>query len=359
MTKSGNRLEFDEVAPDASAMIESMRAHGYTLATAIADLIDNSIASPCQNIWLRFEWGGDNSWISITDDGFGMREDDLVNAMRLGSRSPLEERDSSDLGRFGLGLKTASFSLARRLTVVSQPEPGMRYLRRWDLDHLARPEVQGWQLLRTPHPMTGLRIGLLDEMKLDRGTQVLLEVIDRVTGEASGSGNQQDREQHFLWQIEQVREHLAMVFHRYLAKRKDDLRIFLNKEPIEPWDPFLSKHIATQKIGPYSNKLGAHETKVKIMGYVLPHRDRFGNASEHRSAGGPGGWNAQQGFYLYRGNRLIIAGDWLRLGWQKEEHFKLARICVDIPNSMDHEWQIDVKKSTAAPPENAGAIIHH
>ena len=147
--------EYDDCAPDASAMVESMRAYGYTLSTAIADLVDNSIAAKCKNVWLSFEWGGQNSWISVTDDGKGMSEKVLVNAMRLGSLSPLEERDPSDLGRFGLGLKTASFSQARRLTVISRTRSVQESIRRWDLDHLAQPEVKGWQLLRTLHRESG------------------------------------------------------------------------------------------------------------------------------------------------------------------------------------------------------------
>ena len=141
-----------------------------------------------------------------------------------------------------------------------------------------------------------------------------------------------------------------MVFHRFLDKRKNDLQIFLNEEPIKSWDPFVEDHKATQLIGAYSENLRDHPVPVRVKGFVLPHRDRFNDAEEHHEAGGPSGWNAQQGFYLYRGERLIIAGDWLQLRWQKEEHFKLARIRLDIPNSMDQEWQIDVKKSTAAPP---------
>ena len=331
-------------------MIESMRAHGYTLATAIADLIDNSIAAGSRNVWLRFDWHGDDSWISVTDDGDGMNEGELIKAMRLGSRSPLEERDPGDLGRFGLGLKTASFSQARRLTVITQPAAGERSLRRWDLDHLARPEVNGWQLLRSAHPDTGNRARLLEEMGADRGTQVLLEALDRVIGADTGAETEKDREDHFLWQIELVREHVAMVFHRFLARGKSGLRIFLNDEPIQHWEPFLEQHTATQVIGTYAERLGGHESPVHVKGFVLPHRDRFDSAEEHQAGSGPGGWNAQQGFYVYRGERLIIAGDWLQLGWQKDEHMKLARLRLDIPNSMDHEWHIDVKKSTAAPP---------
>ena len=343
-------LEFDDVAPDASAMVESMRAHGYTLATAIADLIDNSIAARSRNVWLQFTWGGLKSWISIIDDGDGMSEEELVAAMRLGSRSPLEVRESNDLGRFGLGLKTASFSQARRLTVATRPASGETFLRRWDLDHLAKPDVIGWQLLRSVHKETGERAGLLDEMGIERGTQVLLEVLDRVIGGASPDERAKDREDHFLRQVGQVREHLAMVFHRFLAKRAGGLQIHLNGEPIKAWDPFLEDHKATQEIGEYDRKLAGHGAPIRVTGFVLPHRDRFASSGEHRTAGGPGGWNAQQGFYLYRGERLIIAGSWLQLKWQSEEHFKLARIRLDIPNTMDQEWQIDVKKSAAAPP---------
>ena len=100
-------MKFDDVPPDASAMVESMRAHGYTLSTAIADIIDNSIAAGCNNVWLRFDWNFERSWVAIIDDGSGMSESDLKNAMRLGSRNPLEDRSPEDLGRFGLGLKTA------------------------------------------------------------------------------------------------------------------------------------------------------------------------------------------------------------------------------------------------------------
>ena len=111
---------FDDVAPDASAMIESMRAYGYTLSPAIADLIDNRISAGCTTVWLQFHWAGADSWIRLSDDGRGMTETELRDAMRLGSQSPLEERCSADLGRFGLGLKTASLSQCRRLSVVSR-----------------------------------------------------------------------------------------------------------------------------------------------------------------------------------------------------------------------------------------------
>ncbi|MCK4790053.1 MAG: ATP-binding protein, partial [Desulfobacteraceae bacterium] len=105
--------------PHAGAMIESLRAFGYDLRTATADLIDNSVFAEAKNVWIYFHWNGADSFIRITDDGWGMSEGDLYEAMRPGSKSPLELRKPSDLGRFGLGMKTASFSQCRRLTVVS------------------------------------------------------------------------------------------------------------------------------------------------------------------------------------------------------------------------------------------------
>ena len=125
-----------------------------------------------------------------------------------------------------------------------------------------------------------------------------------------------------------------------------------NEHQVKPWSPFLPEHIATRRIEVEKNQL--KKGLVSVAGFVLPHKDRLGSAL-HASASGPGGWNDQQGFYVYRNKRLLVAGSWLGLGgrrhgWTKEEHYKLARIKVDIPNSMDSAWQIDVKKSAAVPP---------
>lgn len=340
---------YDEVAPDASAMIESMRAYGYTLSTAVADLIDNSIAAGCTTVWLDTHWAGRDSWLTIADDGTGMSEQELRNAMRLGSRNPRLAREPEDLGRFGLGLKTASLSQCRRLTVLSRQGAESRHVRRWDLDHLARADVAGWQLLRSVHPDSAANVSRIDG--LTSGTIVLWEVLDRIVQDAE-SGNTQVRS-HFLRLIDEVERHLAMVFHRYLAGPRRRLRIILNGAEVEPWDPFIEAHPATLPTPEDTIVLEGHDLPITVRGFVLPHKDKLG-AEEHKKASGPGGWNAQQGFYLYRNERLIVAGSWLGLGgsrpWTKEEHYKLARIRLDIPNSMDHLWHLDVKKSHATPP---------
>jgi len=101
-------------------MSESLRAFGYDLPNAIADLVDNSILAEARNIWIDFKCDGENSSICVTDDGNGMSEREMLDSMRPGSRNPLDTRDPKDLGRYGLGLKTASFSQCRRLTAPLQ-----------------------------------------------------------------------------------------------------------------------------------------------------------------------------------------------------------------------------------------------
>ena len=103
----------EEAAPIPSALVNSLRAFGYALDTAVADLIDNSITAHARRIDIRFDWNSGAPRISLTDDGDGMPEIELVAALRLGAINPAELRAADDLGRFGLGLKTASFSQAR------------------------------------------------------------------------------------------------------------------------------------------------------------------------------------------------------------------------------------------------------
>ena len=339
---AGTRVDdsYDVVSPRADHLMESLRGAGYSLPAAVSDLIDNSITAGAGNIWLNFHWSGANSRVSILDDGCGMSETELVDAMRIGSRSPREERDSDDLGRFGLGLKTASISQARSLTVATRTvSSGSPSIRRWDLDHLA--SVGEWQLLRPTAEELGEDVPALNE--LPHGTLVIWEKPDRMVGDV-GPDDERARRQ-FLQVLEAVENHIAMVFHRLMTGR-GAVSIWLNGQRVTPWDPFLTMGDATQDMG--SESLG-RDGEVVVNPYVLPHHSRL-TSEQHRLAGGPAGWNAQQGFYVYRNRRLLLPGDWLGLEFQKEEHYKLARILVDLPNSSDEEWDIDVRKSRARPP---------
>lgn len=339
----------DLAEPYAASMIESLRAFGYELPSSIADLIDNSIFAGAKNIWVDFNWHGGDSTICVTDDGKGMSEVELMNAMRPGSRNPLESRDPKDLGRFGLGMKTASFSQCRKLTVRSKTVSTQQTTRCWDLDFVAQKNK--WLLLRDAGQQSEKNFKRLEDLK--QGTVILWEKMDRIV-----KAQDIDDETHktaFLNRISAAEDHLAMIFHRFM-ERKGGLKIFINNNPIEPWDPFLKSEPATQQIG--DEKIVLFQKHISVIPYVLPHVSKI-DPGKHERASGPKGWNLQQGFYVYRNERLLVPGDWLGLPFAKEEHFKLARIQLDIPNSMDHEWDIDVTKSRAHPPDALKRDLKH
>ena len=198
--------EFDDCPPGAS-LIESMRAHGYNMATAVADLIDNSIAAGAKNIILKFGHDKSGSSIMILDDGRGMTEEELKAAMTLASISPLDKRDARDLGRFGLGLKTASFSMGRRLTVMTKKEAGKEFIRRWDLDYLREHAHQGWRLLRTPSEKSVHWLDSAGFEKYRAGTLVLVDELDRVFGSAKGRA-----EKNHMQTAEKVKSAIVTVF---------------------------------------------------------------------------------------------------------------------------------------------------
>lgn len=318
-------------------MMHTLRAIGYTLEAAVADILDNSITAGARRIDLQFDWRGEDSSLLITDDGSGMNEQELVEAMRPGSAHPAQERSVNDLGRFGLGLKTASFSQAKRLTVISRRADSPVGYRCWDLDHIN--ETRRWSLL-TFLSRSDLREQLEQQ---PCGTFVFWEKMDRLTKGLS-EGNE-DHLAVFTKAVVDVKRHLSMVFHRYLEA---GLVVTVNDRVLEPWDPFLTDK---ERYGAAS-QVALDETigggLVKVLAYVLPHHNRLTTPVFDEAAGNRG-WNAHQGFYIYRNQRLLVPGDWLGL-FRRDEHHKLARIMVDLPNTLDAAWQIDIRKSVARPP---------
>lgn len=329
-----SKYQTTSAIPEASSMIETFRAIGYNIETAIADIIDNSISANAKNIWINFEWKGSITWLSIKDDGIGMNDAELIQAMRPGSKNPLQERNQKDLGRFGLGLKTASFSQARKLTVISKKADYKSVFWTWDLDFVNK--TGNWDLIKyLPDENLETEIS-----KLTTGTIVLWNDIDRVVKDF----NQDDSKAEFKFNqtMEQVKKHLAMVFHKFIEQGK--INIYFQDKKVNAWNPFLSNEKATQEFPPEKIQNG----KVKIEGFVLPHKSKISEET-YKNAEGVKGWNEQQGFYIYRNERLLLAGDWLGL-FRKEEHYKLARIQIELPNTLDESWQIDIKKSIARPP---------
>lgn len=333
------------VNPSAAALIEALRAFGYTVSTSIADLLDNSVAAGAKRIWIDFNWDGPNTHVTVLDDGYGMAEAVLRSAMKVGSKNPLEQRSPKDLGRFGLGLKTASFAQARSLTVASKiAERDSIAIRRWDLDFVE--EVDEWVLRSDVRPEAA---HLLDQLKaLEHGTLVIWENTDRIVDQRDA--DDQEAKDSFYAVVDEVREHLEMVFHRFI--KEDKLNIRVNTQKCEPWDPFLESHQWTEHLPSETESLtvlGGESRELVIQPFVLPHKSRLTD-EEHVRAGGPEGWNHQQGFYLYRRRRLIVSGQWFARDQKQEPHHALARVRVEIPSEVDLDWELDVKKSTARPP---------
>ncbi len=318
----------------ASSMIETFRAIGYSLETAVADIIDNSISADASNIRVDRHWHGGKSVITIKDDGKGMTSEEIIQAMRPGSQNPLESRSEKDLGRFGLGLKTASFSQCRKLTVMSKKEDCGPVYWSWDLDYVA--ESNKWELIRWIPEVYKCE---LDDVK--SGTIVIWTDLDRVVN-PSVSESDENAKIKFSDAMDRVKNHLAMTFHRFIEEKA--FTLYWSSHKVEPWNPFCQgeSKIQTQ---PQDVLRGG----VTVKGYVLPHQNNFSSESAYKKAEGMNGWSGHQGFYVYRGKRLLLAGDWLGL-FRKEEHYKLVRIQVDLPNTLDSEWQIDIKKSRAFPP---------
>ena len=330
--------------PKASAMLEALRGLGYSTADALADIVDNSISAGASEVRIDFRWeGGEGAFVSILDNGRGMDDPELEAAMRLGEKSPLDERSGDDLGRFGMGLKTASFSQCRSLTVASKREGGCTSCLCWDLDEIAARDDGAWALIESAAEGSQRRLALLEEHQ--HGTLVLWEKLDRIVTDGYNAD-------YFLKLMDRVETRLAMIFHRLLEGPRPDLRLLINGKVIEPWDPFLTGHPAKPWNSPVERKW-TPAGMVEVECHVLPHKDML-TTSVCDEAAGPDGWNSQQGFYVYRNGRLLLAGGWLGLGhgraWNREEAQKLARIRLDIPNTADADWKIDIRKATARIP---------
>lgn len=323
-----------ECVPYAPSLIESMRSLGYSFSSAIADLIDNSISAEAKNIDIISEPGA-NPWLVILDDGHGMTENELYEAMRYGSTNPLDQRSESDLGRFGLGLKSASLSQCRKLVVISKKNSKLSAYS-WDLDYII--EKGSWMLkgFSEDEIMSYPEIQRLKKMR--HGTYVFLAEFDRIKESTS------DVSETFNKLLSDMNDHIALVFHRFI---EEGLNLRVNYVDVVARDPFLSHHPATQR--KKEKPIMIDGQKIVLKPYILPHMSKL-SLDDLAKVGGKENLRNEQGFYVYRNKRLIIWGTWFRLE-RKEELNKLARVRVDIPNSLDYMWSIDIKKSTATLPD--------
>lgn len=330
-----------DLPPYAPTLVNSTRAIGYSVESAIADIIDNSIAANAKNVSVCFL--PKESYVAILDDGIGMDSATLINAMQYGSKNPTDIRAINDLGRFGLGLKTASLSQCRILTVASK-QNGRINAYRWDISFI---EKNGKWLLQVLSEDSITDLPEIDRLKKQNsGTLVIWHDLDRLTKGTI------DYDKTFAKKMISVREHLSLVYHRYLEGEKgiQKLNIYFNDCILEPHNPFLPQKSQLPMEDEYlSFTEYGKDSIIRIRPYILPHSSLL-SKDEIDSLGGVEGLRKLQGFYVYRNKRLLVWGTWFRI-IRKGEFSKLARIQVDLPNTLDELWTLDIKKSSAQPPE--------
>lgn len=331
--------------PSAARLLVSLRDLGYDFGTAVADLIDNSVSAGAERVEVTMRFDGADSWVRIADDGTGMGGAAISEALRLGSGGG-GGYDNDNLGKFGLGLKTASLSQARSITVASRTSTKIRAIecRRMDLDDILasdRWEIDNLTGTERPAEATG---PLADHP----GTVVLWQNLDRMLTRKDPFGGWAKKQ--MLRLAEDLEQHLGMVFGRFLsgeARRDRPLTITVNDATVEPWDPFCGDQ-KTQQMQRLELPVGS--SFVRYRPYVLPPQRDFSDDESFRRASGPLQWNRQQGFYIYRGDRMIQSGGW---SWMRgvDEHVKLARAALEFWPDLDEEFGINVQKMRVKLPE--------
>ncbi|OFA29682.1 hypothetical protein BAE46_13960 [Glaciecola punicea] len=324
-----------DASPDPRSHVQTLMRIGYTMPSAIADILDNSITAKSGNIKIYSLPGLSNPNLSIVDDGIGMTSDELINNMKIGCKNPSEDRPRGDLGRFGSGMKTASFSQARRLTVISKKEGQPFCAAIWDIDRVE--DQNSWCLeILEDHEITAHPLCLLRE-DITHGTQVIWEKLACL----SKNSHSLDSDSIMANNLSELGRYISLHFHKFMVgKYKCNFEI--NGKSLKPIDPFLTRSPGYQE--GRSEKLRCKGGYIEINTHVLPHFKRIDSRVLNK-LGGANGIVQNQGLYIYREGRLINAGGWLDLA-KSSQLGALARVEVNIPSSLDHEWSTDVKKAS-------------
>ncbi|MFQ7574706.1 MAG: ATP-binding protein [Lachnospira sp.] len=329
-----------EKTPHAKMLLVALRSVGYTNETAIADILDNSISGAATEIELYFDW--DNRRIIIADNGFGMDYQELMDAMEIGSADPNEMRPSEDLGRFGLGMKTASFSMAKKLLVISKKNSTISNAE-WNLNTVASEDK--WEISEYDESEISMILESVDTYtqynNWKQGTLIIISELDRLIDET----NIEKSKKNFYKMIRNIKSHIAITFHRFMEE--DALKISVNGNKLEAWNPFWIKSPATMELA--REELFDGKNEVVVEPYILPHKSKYNSEEEFKEAAGVKDWRGHQGFYVYRNRRLLVYGTWFGK-FKKEPAYNLARIKLDMSADSDFEWDIDIKKSKATLP---------
>ncbi len=327
------------ITPSAARLTESLRDIGYDFPAAVADVVDNSIMADASRVDIVIEFDGEDSSVVIADDGRGMTANGLIEALRYGSRRDYSPRD---LGRYGLGLKTASLSQCRSVTVVTRRSEATSRMavRTLDLDLIAE-----WDEWLVVEPADDQAVAQARERIMGgSGTVVIWRKLDRVLPERRPDGGWARRRLQAM--AVKTAEHLGIVFHRYLEGAEGrDLVVTVNGEKVQPWNPFAPGEPARMELAfqRFEVVVGDVAGTVALQRYILPARDQFSSAGQFEKMSGPLNWNRQQGLYIYRADRLVQWGGWNGIRGI-DEHTKLARAALDFDTELDSVFNINVAK---------------
>ncbi|MEV0731881.1 ATP-binding protein [Polymorphospora sp. NPDC050346] len=336
-----------DVSPSAARLTGSLRDIGYDFPTAVADIVDNSIVAGATRVEILVEYDGADSRVYITDDGAGMSPAALTEALRFGTRRTYGR---GDLGRYGLGLKTASLSQCRSLSVITRnTRPVVRTCARiLDLDDI---EQRDQWVIGEPVPSDTEVARARGWLAEGTGTVVLWRGLDRVLPEKRPEGGWARRRLESL--AAKTAEHLGIVFHRFIegVSGRPQLVVTVNGQKVRAWNPFAPDEKVTVALPPQRFEIEAAGVcgQVDLQRFVLPSRDRFSSPAEFERLSGPLNWNRQQGLYVYRANRLVQWGGWNGIRGI-DEHTKLARAAVDFDTDLDLAFNINVAKMRVSLP---------
>lgn len=325
--------------PDPERVVEGLRDTGYNFNTAIADIIDNSIAAEASRIDITINDSPmEEITVYVADNGIGMNEAELVNAMKYGSA---KRSNPDSLGKFGLGLKTASTAFCRCLSVVSRSTDGKLRKAQWDLDYVSKSNE--WKL-KMPVPNKDEENILNSTAGEGTGTLVVWENIDRLMKKYN---QKSARAKALKKKIDELMFHVSMVYQRFLDpndNRAKNITITINGIEIHKWDPFVTDEKETELLAEETVDVelpDGKETSFTLKAYMIPRRGTYSTPQAQESARVN---NDMQGFYVYRENRLIHSGDWFGM-FTKEPHFSLLRIEFSFDYTLDSTFDIDIKKS--------------
>ena len=324
-----------DFTPDPISLLESNRNLGYSIEEAVSDLIDNSISAGANNISYEIHPNNGQPYFLLKDDGKGMSnvDNELVNSFRLGSKNPLDEREPDDLGRFGFGMKTASLSQARILTVITKKKGYATLAFSLDLNFIA--DQGKWLLKKVDLNLFKDELDYLDNK--NSGTIIRWDNWDRAP----------KSEDDLLSLNSKINDYLSVCFHRFIDK---GISICCNDYPISSCSPIPFNEGAEL----FSNIRLAKNNKAQLTSYILQHpkewKEDYENSMIFNSFRLFDGFERQQGIYIYRCDRLLTPkGGWFGL-LKKGNAAKLARVVIDYPNDADELWSLDITKTNASIP---------